>query len=214
MPSFQTILRATVMAAVIAVVVKGWQLYGPTNEQVKSAVTQATDVGRAILDRWKQEPKAAVEDPRFAVPRAQLLTSPATPPSTIEATAPPLLPAVQPEPAKLLSEQRAASPERPNQPNSATANQSTPSANIAPNDRLPELMSRLAQLGAADTSMVPWGDGGQLYRFNCRAPLTNAPIMMQHFESVAAEPTRAVEQVLAKLEAWRTAQRDGGALRY
>jgi hypothetical protein len=78
---------------------------------------------------------------------------------------------------------------------------------------MPELMSRLAQLGAADTKMVPWGDGGQLYRFTCRAPLTNAPIMTQHFESVAAEPTQAVERVVAKLEKWRVAQRDGGTLR-
>lgn len=214
MPSFQTILRATVMAAVIAVVVKGWQLYGPTNEQVKSAVTQATDVGRAILDRWKQEPKAAVEDPRLAVPRGQLLTPPVMPPSAAQAAVPPLLPAIQPEAPKLLLEQSAATAERPNPPTTAVANPPASSANIGTKDRMPELMSRLAQLGAADTNMVTWGDGGQMYRFSCRAPLTNAPIMMQHFESVAAEPTQAVEQVVAKLEAWRVAQRDGGTLRY
>ena len=38
--------------------------------------------------------------------------------------------------------------------------------------------------------------------------------MTQHFESVAAEPAAAVEQVLAKVEAWKVAQRDGGTLRY
>lgn len=214
MPSFQTILRATVMAAVVAVVVKGWQLYGPTNEQVKSAVAQATDVGRAILDRWKQEPKAAIEDPRLAMPRAQLAAPTANPPSTAQATAPQLLPATQPEAPKLLPESGVASSVGPSQSTTTAANQTTPLSDSAAKDRMPDLMSRLAQLGAADTNMAPWGDGGQMYRFSCRAPLTNAPIMMQHFESVAAEPTQAVEQVVAKLEAWRVAQRDGGTLRY
>ena len=45
MPSFQTIFRAVVMVAVGAVAVKGWHLYGPTNEQVKSAVAQAVEYG-------------------------------------------------------------------------------------------------------------------------------------------------------------------------
>lgn len=214
MPSFQTILRATVMAAVVAVVVKGWQLYGPTNEQVKSAVTQATDVARALLDRWKQEPKAAVEDPRLAVPRAQLLTPPAMPPSTAQATAPQLLPATQPEAPKLLPEQNAESSTGPNPATTAAANQTTLAASSTAKDRMSELMTRLARLGAVDTKTVPWGDRGQMYRFSCRAPLTNAPIMMQHFESVAAQPTQAIEQVVAKLEAWRGTQRVGGTLRY
>lgn len=214
MPSFQTFVRATVMAAVVAVVVKGWHLYGPTNEQVQSAVAQATDVGRAILDRWKPRPKTTVQDPRLAAPRARLLTPPAMPPNTTQAAAPPLLPATQPEAPNLLSAQSATTPKRPNPSTTPAANQATPPANAALKDRMPELMSRLAQLGAADTNMVPWGDGGQMYRFSCRAPLANAPIMMQHFESVAAEPTKAVEQVVAKLEAWRVAQHDGGTLRY
>jgi hypothetical protein len=38
--------------------------------------------------------------------------------------------------------------------------------------------------------------------------------MTQHFESVAPEPAVAVEQVIAKVEAWQVAQRDGGTLRY
>ncbi len=75
-------------------------------------------------------------------------------------------------------------------------------------------MKRLEQLGAADTHLSPWGSEGQLFRFSCRAPLANAPTMTQHFESVAAEPSLAVEQVVAKVEAWRVAQRDGGTLRY
>lgn len=79
---------------------------------------------------------------------------------------------------------------------------------------MPQLMSKLQQLGAADTNLAPWGNDGHMYRFTCKAPLANAPAMTQHFESVAAEPTLAVEQVVAKVEAWRVAQRDGGQLRY
>jgi hypothetical protein len=79
---------------------------------------------------------------------------------------------------------------------------------------MPELMSRLQKMGAADTNLSPWGSEGHLYRFSCRAPLVNAPAMTQHFESVATEPAAAVEQVIAKVEAWQVAQRDGGTLRY
>jgi hypothetical protein len=79
---------------------------------------------------------------------------------------------------------------------------------------MPELMSRLQKLGAADTNLAPWGSDGHLYRFTCRAPLASAPAMTKHFESVADQPTAAIEQVLAKVEAWQVAQRDGGTLRY
>jgi hypothetical protein len=79
-------------------------------------------------------------------------------------------------------------------------------------DRVSELISHLRQLGAAETNLTPWG-GGNLYRFSCRAPLANAPAMTQHFESVAAEPEKAVAAVVAKVEAWRVAERDS-ARRY
>ena len=60
-------------------------------------------------------------------------------------------------------------------------------------------MSRLQKLGAADTNLAPWGSDGHMYRFSCRAPLANAPAMTQHFESVADQPTVAVEQVWPRL---------------
>ena len=75
-------------------------------------------------------------------------------------------------------------------------------------------MSRLEQLGGADPKVAPWGSSGHLFRCCCQAPLANSPAVTQHFESVAAEPALAVEQVVAKVEAWRTAQRNGGVLRY
>lgn len=213
MPSFQTVFRAAVMAAVVAVVVKGWHLYGPTNEQVKAAVAQATDVGRSILQRWKQEPKAVVQDPRLAAPQVQRPTPPAAPPNIASAAAPQLLPLAQAEASKLLSEGQTASPTPPTVATNDSANQAALPPQAAAKDRMPELMSRLQQLGAADSKLAPWGDGGHLYRFTCRAPLANAPMMTQHFESIAADPAQAVEQVVAKLEAWQVAQREGGTLR-
>src|SRR6185369_4765830 len=83
----------------------------------------------------------------------------------------------------------------------------------ADDDRVKTLMSRLQQLGGSDPKVAAWGSGGHLYRCCCQAPLANSPAVTQHFESVATEPALAVEQVVAKVEAWRTAQRNGGILR-
>jgi hypothetical protein len=80
--------------------------------------------------------------------------------------------------------------------------------------RVQALLSRLEQLGGADPKLAPWGSSGHLFRCCCQAPLANSPAVSQHFESVAAEPALAVEQLVAKVEAWRTAQRNGGVLRY
>jgi hypothetical protein len=71
------------------------------------------------------------------------------------------------------------------------------------------LMSRLAELGAVEPRLAKWGSSGQLYRFSCRVSLDKAPKATRHFESVAAEPVAAVEDVIASVGAWRTAE--GGA---
>jgi hypothetical protein len=80
-------------------------------------------------------------------------------------------------------------------------------------DRLPALLSRLEKFGVSDRKLTTWGSSGHLYRFCCSAPLGDSPAITQHFESVAADQEVAVEQVLAKVEAWRTAQRGTAMLR-
>ena len=191
MPSFRTFFRAVVMAVVVAVGVKAWHLYGPTNEQVKSAVTQGVEMVQSALQSRQQASANLTPDPRVAAPTASNANlSPA--------------PLTQTEAPKLLPESGA----------SPAAAIQLPPATPESGDRLPALMSRLQQLGAADTNLTAWGNAGDLFRFTCRAPLANAPTMTQHFESVAAEPALAVEQVIAKVEAWQVAQRDGGQLRY
>jgi hypothetical protein len=200
MPSFNTIFRAVVMVAVVAVAVKGWKLYGPTNEQVKTVTAQAIELVKSRL----QSQQAATPDPRTEVPplaAANPIPPTAgnlTPPATLSpAEAPGLLPNAGTVPASPMS-----------LPPITPVTESTGQSTRAGDDRMTGLMSRLQQLGAADTNLAPWGDGGRLYRFSCKAPLAAAPTMTQHFESVANEPTVAVEQVLAKVEAWRVAQRD------
>jgi hypothetical protein len=77
-------------------------------------------------------------------------------------------------------------------------------------DSLPPLYSRLEELGASDPELGTWGSTGQMYRFCCRAALADTPAFARHFEAVAAEPLAAVEQVVAKVEAWRAIQRGPG----
>jgi hypothetical protein len=70
------------------------------------------------------------------------------------------------------------------------------------------LLSQLQELGAADAQVMPWGSSGQLYRCCCQAKLAETSPLARHFEAVAGEPTAAVEQVVAKVEAWRTEQQN------
>jgi len=208
MPSFTTIFRAVVMLVVAAVGVKGWQLYGPTNEQVRTVVAQVVEVVKSRL----ASPPATAPDPRTAAPPLATANPIAPTPGNLSPPAT-LTPS---EPPQLLPNlggnvPPAASPEAA--PITPVAGSSAPPP-AAGDERMTGLMSRLQQLGAADTNLSAWGDGGQLYRFTCKAPLAAAPTMTQHFESVAKEPTAAVEEVLAKVEAWRVAQRDESTLRY
>lgn len=199
MPSFTTIFRAVVMVAVGAIGVKGWHLYGPTNEQVKSVVAQAIDVAKSAMQSQQAPNSGAAPDPRGAAPQFGATKQVAPPAAALgQSDAPKLLP------------NAVAVPGTPSSPGLITPPVESPARSLtASGDRMPELMSRLQQLGAADTNLAPWGNGGHLFRFSCRAPLASTPAMTQHFESVAAEPAMAVEQVLAKVEAWRVAQNAG-----
>lgn len=213
MPSFQTIFRAVVMIGVGAIAVKGWHAYGPTNAQVARAYNQLKDVVQASLPSSDEASATAAADPRLAPPKLSAATPPLVPmPGPQTQVLPPTMPATaQAEAPKLL----------PGTPSTTGLSSPFPAPG-APlsNDtldtksgdtRVSELIAKLQRLGAENASLAPWGNGG-LYRFSCSAPLANAPMMTQHFESVAAEPALAVEQVVAKVEAWRVAQRDGSML--
>jgi len=211
MPSFTTVFRAAVMLAVGAIVFKAWQMYGPPAEQVKSVAARAVDMAQAAWKNFQAPDKAAkpsAQPPVGAPPFAQT-----TQPSAGQvAISPPAL-----SPQTLTPSPPAVAIPSTSAP--ATPAPITPLAEKAPatganDDRVKTLMSRLEQLGGADPKVAPWGSSGHLFRCCCQAPLANSPAVMQHFESVAADPALAVEQVVAQVEASRTAQRSGAVLRY
>ncbi len=225
MPSLTTLYRAVVMAAVVTIVYQGWTHFGPSTEQVKSIATQAVELaGRA----WNETRSAAghrtntVIDPRgaaaqFAVPTPALTAEPKLPPNMPPATgAPPLVsspPGPTPNtPVQGAADPRIAAPPLPAAPVVVPKNTNrdiTPVAESAKGEdaRLQTLFSRLEQLGAHDPQLKPWGSSGQLYRFRCSAALVDSPELSRHFESVAAEPVAAVQEVVTAVDAWRTAQR-------
>jgi hypothetical protein len=211
MPSFTTIYRAAVMLAVGAIVFKGWQLYGPSAEQVKSVAVSAVDMAQTAWKSYQSPTKDAhpAADSRGGAPAFAKGTQQ---PAADVAIVPPALStqSLTPNPPVDVAPIGSASP--------ATQSPITPLGATSPaastnDERVHALLSRLEQLGGADPKLASWGSSGHLFRCSCQAPLANSPAVTQHFESVASEPALAVEQVVAKVEAWRTAQRSGGALR-
>jgi hypothetical protein len=212
MPSFQTLFRATVMLGVGVVAVKGWHLYGPTNEQVKTIVAHGVEMIRNTVQSHQGDYAGSLPDPRTA-PRPNEPKQPMVAAAPAPMIMPPPAAVAETEAPKLLPD-RGAAPAAVTPPATVPAPPSGGGDADSAADRMQQLMSRLQKLGAADTNLASWGSDGHLFRFSCRAPLASAPAMTQHFESVAEQPTAAVEQVLAKVEAWQVAQRDGGMLRY
>ena len=211
MPSFTTIFRATVMLAVGAIVFKGWQSYGPSAEQVKSVAVSAVDMAQTAWKSYQSPTKDAhpAAESRAGAPAFAQGTQH---PAADVAIVPPALStqSLTPSPPVEVAPIGSAPP--------ATQSPITPLGPTSPaastnDERVHALLSRLEQLGGADPKLAPWGSSGHLFRCSCQAPLANSSAVTQHFESVASEPALAVEQVVAKVEAWRTAQRSGGALR-
>jgi hypothetical protein len=203
MSSLKSLYRAAVMVATAIIVFKGWQLYGPTTDQLKSGVARALEVTQDTLDQvqpGRAQTAQANIDPRSApilLATTPDSTTPAEPAAGVPASsvgAP--SPSAATEAPQLLSGIDAASPPSP-----------------AEGEKLPALMSRLEALGAREPKLAPWGNTGKLYRFCCRANLGDSSAFSRHFESVADEPAAAVEQVVAKVEAWRLAQSSRTELR-
>jgi hypothetical protein len=203
MPSFATILRAAVMLAAAIIVVKGWQLYGPSAEQMKSWTARvAEQVHLALSERPQLAPVTSEPAGELKSTAAATVSLPdvVAPASRFEATEFAEVPPLTPEAAN----------EHPPATNNLPP---TSQAASAASERMPTLLARLERLGAIDPQLAAWGSGGKLYRFCCRAALADAPRYTRHFESVAAEPLVAVEQVVAKVEAWRVEQAASADLR-
>jgi hypothetical protein len=204
MPSPTTVYRAIVMLAAAGIVVKGWQLYGPSAAQTKSAALRVVALAHAALQE--------------SVPPAGTIAAPvagpheAAPVDLAPQTGVSIPTPLSPAPAGLPIAPPTFSPPPPlTEVPTAAANENVPASTEA--DRLPALLARLEELGGIDPQLVAWGSSGKLYRFCCRAALAETPTYTRHFEAVAQEPLAAVENVLAKVEAWRTDQRAESQLR-
>jgi hypothetical protein len=194
MPSLTTVYRAIVMIVTGVIVVKGWQVYGPSNEQVKTFAVAALEKAQAALrgSEGESATPAAAADPRSVAP--PIVASP-VPPLPAE-SAPQLVP--------LVGSGADA------RPDASETTSPVPSPVVADSESnvVTTLLSRLQELGGADAQVAPWGSSGQLYRCCCRAKLAQSSPLARHFEAVAGEPTAAVEQVVAKVQAWRTEQQN------
>lgn len=193
MPSWTTLYRAVVMIAAGVIVVKGWQQYGPSAEQARAFAMNAIEKAQAAWNESATEAKpttAANLDPRTVVPLTEPSSSPS---STSIEPAPKLVPLLNAGEDTLLST------------GEATVAAPSEFGNDLANGGAAELLDRLKQLGGADVKVAEWGSGGELYRCSCRATSDGSPLA-RHFEAVADEPTAAVAQVVAKVEAWRTQQ--------
>jgi hypothetical protein len=189
MPSLNTVYRAVVMIATGLIVVKGWQLYGPSTEQVKTFALTALEKAQAALGETGHggaNPAPTTKDPRLLLPQtAGTNPTDAEPNDGADAIAPPL--AVAPPALADFS----TAPVRPVETETD-------------GDDLTPLLARLQELGGSDAKIAPWGTSGELYRCCCQAKVAESSPIARHFEAVASEPAAAVEQVVAKVEAWRT----------
>lgn len=197
MSPLRTTFRVVIMVSVLAVVVKGWFLYGPSREQVSSVGVRAIELGDSLLSRFRDPtpPAAApqggpppfVATPAEAGPSAQRLPPTLSPPAVGEVQ---LASAIDPAGPAVASQM--------------VAPVSQPAGVDA---RIEAALAQLDELGAGQHQLQPWGTSGQLYRFCCSAAWGSGPDYSRHFEAVAAEPAAAVEQVVGQVAAWRAAER-------
>lgn len=195
MPSIKTVYRAIVMIVTGVLVVKGWQLYGPSNEQAKTMALAVLEKARAAWNGSAEN--GAGSPPAIADPR------PVQAPVVADAlpvVSPPVGPAPQLVPLENEGEDKLGS-------TGEDSSVPSPSTLELKSKGVTTLLARLHELGGANAQVTPWGSSGKFYRCYCRANLAESSPMARHFEAVAEAPIEAVEQVVAKVEAWRTEQR-------
>jgi hypothetical protein len=185
------------MIATGVIVVKGWQLYGPSTEQVTALAAAALEKAQTAWsgagEQMANAPSSTV-DPRSVAPPVVAETPAAVPITNPIVSAPQLVPMKQGGSDASMTSSDAA-PTTPAPSGAATGENS-----------VAKLLAQLKELGAANAQLMPWGSSGGLYRCCCQAKCTERAAAARHFEAVAGEPTAAVEQVVAKVEAWRTEQ--------
>jgi hypothetical protein len=197
MPSLKTFYRAVVMIVTGVIVVKGWQLYGPSTEQVKTFAVAAMEKAQTAWNASQQpadDAAIAANDPRtsalVAEPQAAAST---TAPANVEAP-------------QLVTSANAGPDTLGGIGSAVTATQEPLSDKRA--DGVEALMTRLQEMGGADAEVGAWGSSGELFRCCCKAKFAETSPLARHFEAVANEPTAAIAQVVSKVEAWRMEQQN------
>jgi hypothetical protein len=194
-----------VMGVTAAIVVMGWRLYGPSAAQTKELALRGVE----LVESWLRSP----DDARGKKPAklAPLLLP--EPSNAAPGEAPPLLARAPTE--RVASSRTGRSSDQPERDlesnllaNSAGAQTVAPDVSALSGAKeserkLDALFAELTQLDVQEPKLAPWGTSGQLYRFCCRATWGESPQLSRHFESVAAEPSVAVEKVLAQVTSWR-----------
>ena len=71
-------------------------------------------------------------------------------------------------------------------------------------DRFTEMERRLREYGATYYLLETWGNAGELYRFHCRMAVANGGSYSRHFEATDRDALKAMADVLAQVEAWRS----------
>jgi hypothetical protein len=195
MPSLTTVYRAIVMIATGVLMVKGWQTYGPTQDQLRKFVGAALEKAQSA---WNGSQDNAAVSPAAVDPRSTPPPLVASPPMVAE-------PTIEPAP-QLVPLVGAGNDSQP----SAGDNSKTAATQSGSDQDVRILLARLHELGAADAQVGPWGSSGEFYRCCCRARFADKSPLARHFEAVAEEPSAAVEQVVAKVEGWRNEQQNLG----
>jgi len=217
----QTFFRFVVMLVTVAIVWKGWQLYGPPADQLKSIASRAVEMADRALNGGTNSDGATLnpDDPRTAAPplagpsatAPDLSATPVALPLATTPNSPSLLPAEAADAKKddgsastmAANSAGEAKPASPFEPSSSATQQAEDHGSVSP---LELALARLEQLGIRDHQLESWGESGAFYRFSCRVPWGEAASFTRHFESVAAEPLAAVEAVAAKVDAWRAVE--------
>lgn len=195
MQTLKSMYRILVMGTTLAIVVMGWRLYGPSAAQCKTIALRGLDFVQTQLQPV-QEQKG--KQPERAPTALQPVVPMAAPISAV--TSPPLLavrPVANDGPSKsdLLGDSGGGA--------IAIADEYSPSGLPVEDFALKAMLTRYTELDIKDPKLAPWGASGQLYRFCCRATWGESPHFSRHFESVAPEPAKAIEQVLTQVSVWR-----------
>lgn len=224
MQTVTTLLRAVVMILAVAIAWKGWQKYGPSNEQLRTIALRAIEIAQEAIDSESGGATPA-PDPRLAP------APPASEPPALFAAAPPAVkPVIQVggevtpgeryvEPAPFFPDQEARDigegvmrlPEvaRTDEPLRMAP---APGGAVAP-DEVETAIAALESIGAGQVQLEPWGSDGNLYRCSCRVPWGESAAFTQHFEAIAPQALEAVQNLAEKLSAWRVARGGGIGVR-